>query len=114
MHVVFSLYDAFAVGALLDVVGACLLAKGLFATPLEAYRRAQPHCDYSAPQIVGMAADSVDGHFGAAALVLGFAVQAAAYLLTASGIHAGTGGRVVASSLALMVVSGSLLWLPWR
>lgn len=111
---VFSLYDAYAIGAVLDVGGAWLLASGLFCTPIEAYRRSEPRYNYSVPQIVGMARDWADGRLGAAALGAGFATQGIAYLVSVAGVHAATGGGQLITAALLMAAAAAAIWLPRR
>jgi hypothetical protein len=116
---VFSVDDLFTAGIGFDLVGAILVAKGLLVSAKQQWRRnASGYGGWSGPQAVSWAEDSVDGWFGAVALVLGFTLQAVAYALLIGGasVHIGTGAAWVAVASAAaavaIVLAGWYLFKP--
>jgi hypothetical protein len=74
--------DLFTLGLGFDIGGAYLLAKSLLRSPLQIRLASSLYLDASPPALVGMAADKIAGKFGLFALLGGFLVQAAGYLIS--------------------------------
>jgi hypothetical protein len=76
----------FAAGAGLDVAGGFLLARGLIVGSDEILRRTiTGETFFSAPETASKISDKVDASLGLSTLIVGFAVQAAAYAVVAGG-----------------------------
>jgi len=105
----------FAAGAGLDVAGGFLLARGLIVGSDEILRRTITRETYfSAPETASKISDKVDATLGLSTLIVGFAVQAAAYAVVAGGIsngHGSAAGAVVAIGIAVAAaISAMAVW----
>lgn len=98
--------DLFVIGLALDITGAALLAKGLLESPKTIRREGGTYVGFNSATIVGLVRDRVDAEFGMAALLLGFTIQALAYVLLLGGVVVNDPGG---SSEALAAVAMGLL-----
>ena len=108
----FGVTDLFVVGIGFDIVGACLVSKGLLVRPEELLLRSGTFVGHNFYEVKGLIADRVRGEVGLALLVFGFALQAAAYALTVTVGRPSQGtllGVVIAASASLLLAIG-LYW----
>jgi hypothetical protein len=111
----FALTDLFVAGLGFDLVGAWLLARGLIAKPEIIVLRNTSYWGSDAPSGLAAAEDRIDGQFGVASLLVGFALQALGYLLdlARSDTSEHTTGRTL-TALGLLIVAVALAWVTWR
>jgi hypothetical protein len=113
---VVTVTDLFIVGIGFDLVGAVLLALGVMGSPGEIVKTTMTYWGAS-PAAIGRAIrDKVLGGLGVAYLVLGFLLQAIAYVLTVADVgtrQAGSGQAwvVVALGLGTVAVSSGIALL---
>lgn len=107
--------DLFIVGIGFDVSGAVLLASGLIGSPEEIVMRSTTWWGVSA-SIARTIKDKVLGTLGVTYLVIGFLLQAAAYVLTVAGVGTGRSSTtreawvVVAAGVATVAVTAGFAW----
>jgi hypothetical protein len=112
--VALSLTDLFVIGLALDISGAALLAKGLLLPPRMINVLSGSYWSYNARDAVNRVRDRIDAEFGVAALLAGFGLQAAAYVLVLLGVESpdGTGEAIVA--VVLGVLAAGATFGVWR
>jgi hypothetical protein len=112
----FQWSDLFAAGAGLDVAGGFLLASGLIVGSDEILRRTiTRETFFSAPETASKISDKVDATLGVWTLIVGFAVQAAAYAVVAGGISNGQGSAAGAAIAVGIAVAAAVVAVAiWR
>jgi hypothetical protein len=93
----FGIQDLFVAGAGFDIAGAYFLARGLLTSPEQASQMQIQGGNSFARFTVRAAEDYADGRVGIVGLLIGFIVQASAYVLSAPG------SARLASSIATVV-----------
>lgn len=111
-----SVQDLFVAGLATDLVGASLLAKSLFKSPLQIAERADEHNHFDAVAAVQLAEDKVDGNFGLAYLSTGFFMQAIGYEITLTSTTAGSerGIEVAVTALLIALCCALPAIVAWR
>ncbi|MFY9487719.1 MAG: hypothetical protein WAP35_03355 [Solirubrobacterales bacterium] len=99
----FTVQDLFVAGLAFDLIGASLLAKSLFKTPLGIAERATEFSHFDPHVAVQLAHDKIDGNFGLGYLTTGFMLQAIGYqiLLTSADIGNERGFAVALTALLI-------------
>lgn len=102
----FTVQDLFVAGLALDLIGAALLAKALFKSPLAIANRSGEFDSFDPHVAVQLAEDRVDGMFGLSYLSIGFGLQAVGYeiLLSTQAIGNERGAAFAVTALVVGVV----------
>jgi hypothetical protein len=111
MPALFSVDDAFTVGASFDLVGGYLLGRGLLASPSEIARRGGTYWGYNAAETISQVKAGADARVGLTSLGIGFMLQAGGYVALIAGARVDTGAwRAIASVALSLVVSTGWYW----
>lgn len=114
MSLCLDVLDPFVVGLGLDIVGAYLVTRGLLASPRSIAYRAASFVQFSGFEAASDAEDGADGEAGMLALMVGFALQAVAYVLTLGGSESGTSSGRAITAVILLFATVTLAWLVSR
>lgn len=112
----FSVTDLFFVGLGLDIIGAVILAKGLLIKSWDiaalATTRWGPH---DVRHMASLIENRLNGTYGVAVLVLGFALQIAGYAVAvATNRRFPTGFPVLGVGAGLLIAGAVLAWGAYR
>lgn len=101
LSLTFSIADLFVVGLGVELVGAWLIARGLLI-PLPALKTFGTHAGIGVADVVDRARNRIDGQFGVALLLLGFALQLVGYLVELDGGELRQGRDRLLTALVLL------------
>ncbi len=107
-----SLTDLFLVGLALDITGAIMLAMGLLLSA-RSIVRLNTMWGLNKGAHEDRCWNRVNGEFGAAFLVAGFALQAVGYGLEIAGVPSETSTCRLIAAVAMSVIAAGLAWAAW-